>query len=169
MPYKVSGTSVSGHMSFAITSVAGAEMMDDVTKCPAIPGMFLRNIAYAASNVPAVLANPPSMMQNNSDRVSRDMKGLIASGASVCPSTILAAVDSASAPEIRMVQCMSLAKIATSRGKKPTWYKTAKSAEYTMICGNTQVANVIADGEAWPATVIGVLPEASSTACGDSV
>ena len=47
-----------------------------------------------------------------------------------------------------MVQRMILAKTATSRGKKPTWYKTESSAEYTMICGNTQVANVMADGDA---------------------
>jgi CNT family concentrative nucleoside transporter len=58
---------------------------------------------YPASTPPAIVANPPTIMVSNSDCVIPFKNGLISSGASVCPTNILALHDSVSAPLVPIV------------------------------------------------------------------
>src|SRR5699024_12051047 len=51
------------------------------------------NVAYNANIVPATDAKPPVITANNSEFVILFKKGLITSGASVCPIKILASAD----------------------------------------------------------------------------
>jgi hypothetical protein len=113
----VFGCSVSGCITLAIISAAGAEITDAVNRCPAsipIP-------TYAARTPPAIVANPPTMTTLSSDSVISPTKGRITSGASVWPTNTFAAADSVSAPDVPKVFCMISANPRTMNCMIPRW------------------------------------------------
>ena len=61
----VADGSVSGIISLAMSSDAGAEMTDAATRCPA----SMPKLTYAANTVPAMVANPPVIRAISSERV----------------------------------------------------------------------------------------------------
>ena len=113
-------------MSLAITMPAGALMTLAVMKWRATsmraagsspPTMTM----YAAITLPAMVANPPTMMHMSCERVMPAMNGFTVSGASVCPRKMLAAPDSASAPLIPSTRRSTTASAATTRCMTPRW------------------------------------------------
>jgi hypothetical protein len=70
---RVSGSPVSGSISFATTSKAGAHITLQAIRFPAMFGTSSRSmITYAASTPPAVVAKPAVMQAISSERVSFD-------------------------------------------------------------------------------------------------
>ena len=111
---RVSGSPRSGTMTLAMMNAAGADSTDADIKCAAMFGKYPTSIRmYAPRTPPAVFANPPTIMAMSSDRVIFSMKGRTTRGASVCPTKILAELDSDSAPDTRIVCAMILAKSKT--------------------------------------------------------
>jgi len=94
-----STTAVSGSISLAITSDAGALITLHAIKWPAIPGTDGPSMAtYAASTPPAVVAKPATMHAFSSDTDIFARYGRITRGASVCPTKTSATVEKLSAP-----------------------------------------------------------------------
>ena len=68
-----------------------------------------------------MVANPPVIIALSSDIVSLSRYGRIASGASVCPAKMLAAIASASAPETPISHDMMRASTQTIACMMPRW------------------------------------------------
>ena len=71
--------------------------------------------------LPAMVANPPAITAASCDRVMRGMKGFTVSGASVWPTKMFAAAESASTPVIPSVRRSAHAIPATTRCITPRW------------------------------------------------
>ena len=76
---------------------------------------------YAASTPPATVAKPPVITAISSERVMSSTNGFTTSGASVCPTKMLAAALSVSAPDVRRVRCMTQATPWTTFCIQPRW------------------------------------------------
>ena len=96
---------------------------------------------YAASTPVAMFAKPPTMIAISSLLVAVARNGRTISGASVCPTKILAAVLSVSAPLVPIVLRISHDSPPTTNVSTPRWYSTAVSSEMKMIVGSTRIAN----------------------------
>ena len=58
----------------AIATAAGALMMEAVSRCPAGSGMMPSSkVANSANTVPAMVAMPPVITMNSSERLMRSM------------------------------------------------------------------------------------------------
>ena len=68
-----------------------------------------------------MLANPPTMIASNSLMLADARNGLTMSGASVCPTKILAAEDNVSAPLQPMLLAMIQASPCTTYCMTPLW------------------------------------------------
>ena len=93
-----------GIMISAITTAAGALIMDAVSRCPAgsdtMPDMKL---AYTANTVPAIVAIPAVIIMNSSERLMFVRYGRTNSGDSTMPIKTFEAVAKLAAPLIRSV------------------------------------------------------------------
>ena len=137
----VTGSPVSGTSSFAMTSAAGADMMEAAARCPAAPGTNGSIIAaYAAKTVPEIVASPAVMIAIITERVMPSTYGFTTSGDSIIPTKMFDAVHSVSAPEVRIVRCMIHAAPRTIRCMMPRWYSTVISDEMKMMLGRTRKA-----------------------------
>jgi hypothetical protein len=121
-PPDVTGVSVSGTISFATSSDAGADTKHAAARCPPA---FLTNgsiqLVYNASTPVAMFANPATMMHISSERVAAATNGLINRGASVWPTKMLAAAESVSAPLVFIVLLITHARACTTYCITPTW------------------------------------------------
>ena len=70
---------------------------------------------YAAITLPAIVAKPPTMTHISCDSVIRPMNGRTVSGASVCPTKMLAEADIASTPVMPSARRSSAASSAMTR------------------------------------------------------
>jgi hypothetical protein len=96
---RVSGSPVSGIISLAMATAAGADMTLAHSRCAPMLGMApLRIATYAAITPPAIVAMPAFITQNSSDSVISSTYGRMSSGASVMPMKMFAATASDSAP-----------------------------------------------------------------------
>ncbi len=130
-----------GTIMNAITSAAGAERIEAMSRCATASGSAGRRIApYRKSTVPAMDAIPPAMIAKSSPRDTFARYGRMKSGASTMPTNTFAAVDSPTAPPTPISFSSRNDRPRTIAGSTRQWKRSAESALITSTIGSARNA-----------------------------